>query len=321
LVKVVSADQQVVENKRPVQAEFENPKERNYAETIYSQKDKKAKSNKDVHIIEIKEENDQTTAIIDKGKETKAKGKPVIGKEYFVFVPIVDTSSITGQQHIEGEEYIGKVKITSVEHDASTGNLSLHKKRDYSFIEKDNLLRTYVPKNNGWHHIFRLNFISFNWLDGEQSGNEIDEKMLSPLNGIEFINGYRVSPVYFIGLGLGYNHEYHQPFRDALICNLPIYLHQRFNVFNRKNSLSINTSMGKNAVLNATHDIRPYDIHGKYFIAGGLGLKTYIKDYGALLIDVDYEIKKYSFVSWDGADPLMFLKLKLGFELNYSPIK
>jgi len=319
LVKVVSEDQQIVENKQPIQSEFENPEKRNYSETIYTQKEKKVKPKKNVHIIEIKEENNQIIAIIDKGNETKAKGgKPRVGKEYYVYVPIIDTSSITGQQHIEGEEYIGIVKINTMEHDASTGSLDLHINHDYSFIKEQSVLRTYLPKNKGWHHLIRMNIISI--------GANFPEEQFSIFNGLELINGYRFTPYFFTGLGLGYNTEYHSPYIDAKMNNLPVFAHFKFNIFNRKNSLSINTSIGKNVVLNSTHDIRPYNMYGKLYFAGGIGLKTYTKNFGAITIDLESEYKhfdiQYDYDSnWLQSNYLLFIKLKLGFELNYSPIK
>jgi hypothetical protein len=331
IVKVVTAEQVVIENKKPLQSEFENPKERNYAETIYTQNEKKAKPNKEVHIIEINEVNHQPIAIIDKGKETKAKGgKPSIDKKYYIFVPIVDTSSITGQQRIEGEEYIGSVKISIVEHDASKGYLSLNKNIEYNFIKKDNRLLVYNPKLKGWGNILRINLLSFNYLDGKQPVNLLSqsgvvigedtkngEKMFTYLNGFEIIRGYRFSPVYFLGAGVGYNNEYHKPYRDALIMNIPLFLQQRINILNKKNSLSINLSIGKNTVLNSNSTRRPYKIFGGVLGSGGLGLKTYIKNYGALLFDVDLELKNYLFENYSTKSAnLAFLKLKIGFELN-----
>ena len=70
--------------------------------------------------------------------------------------------------------------------------------------------------------------------------------------------------------------------------------------------------IGKNCVLNSTHDIRPYDIYGSYLLTGGFGFKTYIKHYWALLIDVYFEIKNYTFENYGYNDRLMyFLKLSL----------
>ncbi len=288
IVKVVSAEQKVIENKRPVQAEFENPKERNYAETIYTQKEKKAKPNKEVHIIEIKEEDNQPIAIIDKGKETKAKGgNPTVGKKYYIFVPIVDTSSITGQQRIEGEEYIGDVKITSVEHDASTGNMILNKNVSYDFVEKDNTLRTYIPKYKGFHHIINVNVASMNFALGD--------KPISLFNGVYTMHGYMTSPYFFIGAGLGYNVEYHDDYAEAIIKNLPMFIHTRFNVLNRKTSPTFNLSAGKNIVLNKENENRLYTLNGGYFLSPGFGLKIYIDKSVALLLDVNYELKFYKF--------------------------
>ncbi|MFO7658870.1 MAG: hypothetical protein R6W78_17555 [Bacteroidales bacterium] len=340
IVKVVSAEQEVIENKRPLQAEFENPSERNYSETIYKQNDKKGKPNTDVHIIKITKENEQLLATIDKGNKTKSKGgKLTVGKEYYIFVPIVDTSAITGQQRRDGEDYIGDVKIKTVEHDASTGYLSLNKEASFTFLEKNNYLLPYIPKNKGWNHILRFNFMSFNYLDGKQHSGIIDslgkiseEKMFSFLNGLEIINGYRFSPLYFIGIGIGYNNETyyepHEPYRNVIIRNMPIYLHQRFNLINARNSISINLTTGKNIVLNKTNDLRPYDIKGNFYLAGGIGTKTYIKKYGAILIDIDFELKKYQFIDYfiysingdiegnNEGDLMPFLKLKLGYEFN-----
>lgn len=328
VIKVVTEEQPVIQNKRPVQAEFENPEERKYSETIYTQKTQKLKPGKEIHIIDIKDENNQVVAIVDKGNKTKGRA-PKTGKKYYVYTPKIDTSTITGQQQIDGEDFIGKVIITTVDYDASKGKFLLNKEIDYDLIIKDNHLHSYVPKLKGWDHILRLNILSFNWLDGREHGNAYSqsgfvisheshsnaEKIFSPLNGFEFINGYRFNPVYFIGFGLGYNNEYHKPFRDALIMNIPYFLHQRFNVFNKKNSISLNLSLGQNAVLNAVADKRPYEIHGSYFLAGGLGLKTYIQDRGALLFDVDMEMKKWVFKNYSEPDIIaLFLKLKLGYE-------
>jgi len=331
IVKVVNAEQKIIENKKPLQAEFENPKERNYAETIYSKKEKKSKPTKEVHIIKISEADHKPIAIIDKGKETETKGGiPTIGKKYYVFVPIIDTSLITGQQRIEGEEYIGTVNITGVEHDASKGFLSINKSIDYNFIIKDNRLLTYVPKLKGWENIIRFNLLSFNYIDGKQPVNLLSqsgvvigevakngEKMFTFLNGCEVIRGYRFSPVYFLGAGIGYNNEYHKPFIDALIMNMPLTVQQRVNIFNRKNALSINLGIGKNIVLNSRNSNRPYAILGGVSGSAGLGLKTYIQDYGALLFDVDLESKNYSFENYSTKKAyLVFLKLKIGFEFN-----
>jgi len=288
IVKVVSIEQEIVENKRPIQAEFENPKERNYAETIYSQKEKKTKSNKDVHIIEIKEENKQQIAIIDKGKVTKAKGGyPVVGKKYFVFVPIVDTSSITGQQLIEGEEYIGEVKITSVEHDASTGNMLLNKNVSYDFIEKDNILRTYIPKYKGFHHIFYFNAASLNI--------NLGNKPISALNGIYTVHGYLTNPHFFIGAGIGYEIEYHDDYAEALIKNIPLFINTRYYILNSKTTPFISLSLGKNNVLNKSDEGRLYDLKGKLFFGCGIGLKSYLKNKNAILYEFNFKYSMYDF--------------------------
>ena len=288
VVKVTSETLPVVEEKKKLEGQFENPRKRNYSETIYSHKEKKAKPNKDIHIIKIIDSDNQAIATIDKGNKTKVRGgKPVVNKKYYVFVPIVDTSSITGDQLVTGEEYIGNVKITSVEHDASTGTLTLKKAIEYSFIEKDNLLRTYIPKVKGFHHIINVNAASINFALGN--------KPISSFNGIYTMHGYMTSPYFFIGVGIGYNVEYFDDYAEAIIKNLPMFIHARFNILNRKTSPTFNLSVGKNIVLNKENENRLYTLNGGYFLSPGLGLKIYLDKSVALLLDVNYELKFYKF--------------------------
>lgn len=44
IIKVASEDQEIVEHKRPLQAEFERPRDRSYSETIYTQRKEKNKN-------------------------------------------------------------------------------------------------------------------------------------------------------------------------------------------------------------------------------------------------------------------------------------
>lgn len=288
VVKVISAEQEVIENKRPIQAEFQNPKERNYSETIYTQKEEKGKPNTDVHIVKISEENNQTFATIDKGNKTKAKGgEPSVSKKYYVFVPIVDTSSITGDQMVIGEEYIGSVKITSVEHDASTGKLVLNKTTDYSFIEKDNLLRTYIPKVKGLHHIFMLTVASMNF--------NLGDKPISAINGIYTMNGYMTSPYFFIGAGIGYNVDYNKEYKEAIIKNIPFFIYSKYTISNNKTSPTFNLSVGKNLVLNKKNENRLYEIVGGLYLSSGFGLRIYIAQRTALLVDINYTLSFYKY--------------------------
>jgi len=194
-----------------------------------------------------------------------------------------------------------------------------------------------TSRKSGWNQIIRFNTFSYNlsikdieyYRVGETcpSGysvfyrNELvkSSKMsYSVLNGLEFINGYSFDKPYFIGFGLGYNHEYHKSFRDALICNFPIFVHQRFNFSKNKNSFTVNTSIGKNFVLNSKHSIRPYSIYGKVLFSFGVGFMVSIKNIGAIFVDIDLENKNFTFenYSYDNIG-LKFIKLKLGFKPNF----
>ena len=74
-----------------LQAEFQNPKERNYSETIYSnskkgekKERKKLKKDLDIHIVKIEEKDNNLIAKIDKGRESKVEGGRIYsGKKYF----------------------------------------------------------------------------------------------------------------------------------------------------------------------------------------------------------------------------------------------
>ncbi len=140
--------------KKSEPAKYENAEEdaRKDVEAKLAEEDRfkveeKAMVDENVHIIKINEEDGKLIAIIDKGSNTKAKGgKPSIGKRYYVYIPNIDTSSITGETRISGEEFIGILNLTNIEYDASIGNLKLIKERDIKFIESNNILRTYYKK-------------------------------------------------------------------------------------------------------------------------------------------------------------------------------
>lgn len=276
----------------------------------------------DFHIIDIN--NDSGTVTIDKGRKSKIrKCKPDSNKKYFAYL---------NHNKRHKFRYLGSVKINSADSLESYGKIYLQRNIEKNKIIDNNILLSYRPKNKGWHHIVRLNFMSYNYLDGKEGQEEDleidiqlfleqDEYKNSYLNGLEFINGYVFSHIFFTGLGIGYNKEYHLPFKDADINNFPVFIHSRFNFYNSSNSITLNISAGKNYVLNSETDYRPYKINSKYYLAGGLGFRTYIKNYGAFIFDIDLEFKDYTFENYIyNNNNLMFLKLKLGFEPYYSPL-
>jgi len=250
IVKVADESQVVVEHKRPAQAEFENPKERLYSETIYTQRTKKKKVDRRPRIAEIKGEESDLLAIIDKGTKSKIKGKKIKeGKKYYLFTPVYEVSSISGEKEKIGEEYSGDVIVLNTQHDASEGSLKLHKELKIDYIKDDNFLLHFVPKTKGFESYTSLYLI----------GADIGVKWIP--SGFKFstIHGYRISDTYFFGLGSGmyqYIIDYNWYWNTYEILKVvPLYFHNRLYIlnFNKKskyNNISpfISFDIGTNIV-------------------------------------------------------------------------
>jgi len=128
LVKVVAEDQQIVENKRPIQSEFENPKERNYSETIYTQQDKKGNDTKNAKIdsgkyIGLIKNHHEYSVIINQGKNANFNKNFCFG----VFSPIYEKSLITEDSLFVKNKQIGKLRIIYTEPNIAKGILTLKK--------------------------------------------------------------------------------------------------------------------------------------------------------------------------------------------------
>ena len=288
IIKVASEDQEVVEHKRPVQAEFERPRDRSYSETIYTQREEKTKPDNTVRIISIEESENKLLAVINKGRASKAEGgTPSIGKNYHLFVPIVEVSEITGQQRISGEEYIGDLVIEDVEHDASKGSLQLKKDVDLSFIERDNLLRTYIPKGRGVHYIISITSASLNPI--------LNDKPAGFMDGIYFNYGYMTNRKFFVGAITGYNVAYHASFTEAKILNMPLLANVRYVFNTKKVAPLISFTLGRNFVLNSNHENRYYTINGGLHASTGFGFLSYANRDMALLFELNLEYSAYNF--------------------------
>jgi hypothetical protein len=285
LVKVVSAEQEVVENKRPVQAEFENPRERNYSETIYTQKEKKARPNKEVHIIDIKEENGNPIAIIDKGSETKAKGgKPGIDKKYDVYTPAFDSSSITGEKIRMGEELVGTVKLTKVEPDASLGILTLNRQVAYEQLQNENILK-FFTKEKGFQADLSLSLQISYTTNPDYYLGDLGLRVRPRI-------GFLLSDHYFIGIGTNIGWEYHilddsKDVGDFYVQIIPVYCSNEIYIARSRANPFLRFDFG-GSFKNELEGNEIYDFKGGYF-STGIGLKYSLASNYGLKISLNYE--------------------------------
>lgn len=284
--------------------------------------------------------NQKNIATIYKGINTTTK-KVKKNKKYYLFTPAIKKIQ---------EQNIGKIEITDIDSKKIIGNITLNKNTIKQVIDKNVIFRTYLPKNNGVHNIIRLNTFQINRTrsyNDISNGNgnvmgETSTQLISPFNGFESINGFMFSfrthnsyltniedGVYrgdyytdyhmFFGIGTGYNEEYHQPFLDAKINNIPLFLNLKISL-TKEQLLWINFIIGKNFVTKGSNNLRPYTVNGN--ILGGIGieLKKFVSDYGAFTIGADYEYKNYNFENYSRYNSvgLQFVKIKVGFEPYYS---
>jgi len=142
IIKIVSAEQEIIEEKKPIQGEFQNPNQRNYSETIYS--NNKVKYISTMKISDIKEELDSCLFVV----ATKGGKKKIIRKnnKYIVFLPESDTSIITGREILANNNNIGTYIVKGYDKQITEGNLSFHlNKPNYDYLLSHNTLQFYKP--------------------------------------------------------------------------------------------------------------------------------------------------------------------------------
>ncbi|MFC2100637.1 hypothetical protein ACFLRZ_02285 [Bacteroidota bacterium] len=158
IVKVVSVEQEIIEEKKPIQGEFQNPNQRDYSETIYTVNRNEKKTYP--KILSIEEKNGKTIAGINKGTYSAAKGgKSKVGKRYYIFVPERDSTDAINFKKIGKEKVIGKVRIFNAEQLKSHGLLQLN--TDKKVLQENinaNKLMTFIPKKE-WYIMVKLGII------------------------------------------------------------------------------------------------------------------------------------------------------------------
>lgn len=102
---------------------------------------------------------------------------------------------------------------------------------------------------------------SYNWGYSE-NGDYHETSYIDPELSLSIINGYRFSPHFYAGVGIGFNNTVND-------FSLPLFLHLRSEFTKRRTSPYIALSGG--VVLN-----------GGAFLEGALGLRTHLKKHGSL---------------------------------------
>jgi len=100
---------------------------------------------------------------------------------------------------------------------------------------------------------------------------------------LNIVNGYRFSPRFVAGLGLGLR-QYIGPGRSTLL--LPVFLHLRTNILNRRVSPYLSADIGTS--FNASDDFTTEGL----ILNGGIGVSLRLGQRTALLIGAGYDLQR-----------------------------
>lgn len=295
------------ETKRNTNIEAKNDEQKEI--TTVSNETKEVLTNQFDILKSIETTGQQNIATIYKGKDTKID-KVKNGKNYYLFVPEAKNKK---------EQYIGKIQINNIDENKVSGNIILNNRSNDKGIDDNIILRSYLPKYKGSHHILRLNLVQLNPPAETEENDTLQLDAMSAFTGFEFINGYMFNQQFFVGLGTGFVEEYHQPYSDAKISCIPLFLNFRLGL-KQLQFIKLNVSYGTNIVPKFANPTRPYEINRGAFYSSGIEFKRHIASYGAFTLGIDFEMKNFEFVNYSRYDSkaLSFTKIKIGFEPNFS---